>query len=189
MRSGSTGPSRRKCETRDVPQPASGFARALAALREAGVDFVVVGVGGINFYARRPAQVFATVDLDTLLPPAVGNLARALRVLSGLGYAFEAGLEPFVDLEAEEVLARVIANGACLTAIHGENGEIDLMTSIAGFSFAELDADATPFEVAGTVVRVGRLEKLLRSKERSGRPKDREFLRAFAARASLDPAD
>jgi len=37
-----------------VSQPASGFARALAALREAEIDFVVVGVGGINFYARTP---------------------------------------------------------------------------------------------------------------------------------------
>jgi hypothetical protein len=31
-------------------------------------------------------------------------------------------------------------------------------------------------------VRVGALEKLLRSKELSGRPKDVEFLRMFAAR-------
>ena len=47
-----------------MSQPASGFTRALAALREAGEDFVVVGVGGINFYARTPGQVSATVDLE-----------------------------------------------------------------------------------------------------------------------------
>jgi hypothetical protein len=38
-------------------------------------------------------------------------------------------------------------------------------------------------------VRVGRLEKLLRSKERSGRPKDLEFLRAFEARAADETED
>jgi predicted nucleotidyltransferase len=162
-----------------VSQSASGFARALSALGEAGVDFVVVGVGGINFYARTPGQVFATIDLDTLLPPVVENLSTALRVLSGFGYAFEAG----------EILARVVANGACLTAIHPEEGQIDLMTSLAGFSYAELDDDATAFRVAGVEVRVGQLEKLLRSKECSGRPKDQEFLRAFEARAAEDGED
>jgi predicted nucleotidyltransferase len=172
-----------------VSQSASGFARALSALGEAGVDFVVVGVGGINFYARTPGQVFATIDLDTLLPPVVENLSTALRVLSGFGYAFEAGGEPFLDVEDGEILARVVANGACLTAIHPEEGQIDLMTSLAGFSYAELDDDATAFRVAGVEVRVGQLEKLLRSKECSGRPKDQEFLRAFEARAAEDGED
>ena len=72
---------------------------------------------------------------------------------------------------------------ACLTAIHPVQGQIDLMTSLAGFTYEELEADAATFRVAGVEVRVGRLEKLLRSKERSGRPKDLEFLRAFEARA------
>ena len=169
-----------------MSQPASGFARALSALRGAGVDFVVVGVGGINFYARTPGQVFATLDLDTLLPPEATNLARALRMLHELGYAFESRGEPFVDLDDAEVLARVVANGASLTAIHPEEGQIDLMTSVAGFAYADLEADATRFRVAGVEVRVGRLEKLLRSKESSGRPKDLEFLRAYEARAEDD---
>ena len=101
-----------------MSQPASGFVRALSALGEAGVDFVVVGVGGINFYARMPGQVFATLDLDTLLPPVVDNLIAALRVMSRLGYTFEAGGEPFLDLEDREIIARVVSNGACLTAMH-----------------------------------------------------------------------
>jgi predicted nucleotidyltransferase len=167
-----------------VSQPTSGFVRALAALRDAGVDFVVVGVGGINFYARTPGQVFATLDLDTLLPPAVEGLSTAVRVLSGLGYAFESRGEPFVDLEDAAILARVVENGACLTAIHPEQGQIDVMTSVAGFSYEDLEVDATVFRVAGVEVRVGRLEKLLQSKQRSGRPKDLEFLRAFEARAA-----
>ena len=153
------------------------------------MDFVVVGVGGINFYARTPGQILATIDLDTLLPPVVANLTTALRALSELGYAFESGGEPFLDLEHEAVLARVVANGACLTAIHPDEGQIDLMTSVAGFTYAELDADATPFRVARVEVRVGRLEKLLRSKQRSARPKDLEFLRAFAARARDEDED
>lgn len=152
-----------------MSSPASGFARALAALREAGVEFVVVGVAGIDFYARTPGEVFATVDLDALLAPAAANLRAALQVLTARGYVFEAGGDPFLE-----------------TAIHFEEGQIDLMTSVAGFSYGELESDATSFEVGGTLVRVGRLEKLLLAKERSGRPKDVEFLRAFAARNPED---
>ena len=57
------------------------------------------------------------------------------------------------------------------------------MLSVRGFSYADLARDAHEFSVAGVTVRVGRLEKLLRSKELSDRPKDREFLRHFEARA------
>ena len=69
-----------------------------------------------------------------------------------------------------------------LAAIHEAEGEIDLLLTVSGFGFGELAEDAPRVRVAGAEVRVGRLEKLLRSKEASGRPKDLEFLRAFAAR-------
>jgi len=175
-----------KSGKRSVSSGDSGFARALAALSEAGIDFVVVGVGGINFYARAPSEAFSTLDVDALLAPSVENLARALSVLAELGYVFEAGGEPFLDVQDEVVLTRVVENGASIAAIHPEDGEIDLLTSIAAFDYACLSEDAAEFEVAGSPVRVGQLEKLLRSKEASGRPKDREFLRAFRAARSDD---
>ena len=166
-----------------MPRSTSGFARALAALTDAGVSYIVVGVGGINFYARTPAEAFATLDLDALLEPRVANLQDALRVLSRLGYRFEAGGEPFLDTEDEGILAGVIRNGGTLSALHEAEGEIDLLLSISGFAFADLAEDATPFRVAEAEVRVGSLEKLLRSKEASGRPKDLAFLKAFEARS------
>ena len=101
----------------------SGFARARAALGDPGVDFVVVGVGGINFYARTPADAISTLDVDVFLRPASENLRTALSVLSGLGYAFEAGGEPFVDLADELVLRRIIENGARDEAIERSVGQ------------------------------------------------------------------
>lgn len=169
-----------------MAEPASGFLRALVALAEAGVAFVIVGVGGINFYARTPSHAFATLDLDALLSPAVDNLRRALRALSGLGYEFEAGGEPFLDVEDEAALGMVVRNGATLSALHRSAGQIDLLLSLAGFSYSELADDAVEFGVGSARVRVGSLEKLLRSKQASGRPKDLAFLRAFEAAASED---
>jgi predicted nucleotidyltransferase len=169
-----------------VSEIVSGFARALTALSEAGVEFVVVGVGGINFYARTPGDAFATLDVDALLAPAIENLELALSVLSQLGYEFEAGGEPFVDLDDRLVLRRILENGASLSAMHQEASEIDLLTSISGFDYSDLASDAATFKVSGAAIRVARLEKLLRSKESSGRPKDVEFLKAFRARAFED---
>jgi hypothetical protein len=167
-----------------VAEPASGFLRALAALADAGVAFVIVGVCGINFYARMPSQAYATLDLDALLAPAVDNLRRALRALGGLGYEFESTGEPFVDVEDDAALGTVVRNGPALSAFHPATGQIDLLLSVAGFSYAELAADAVEFGAGDARVRVGSLEKLLRSKQVSGRPKDLAFLRAFEAAAS-----
>lgn len=47
---------------------------ALAALVRAGTPLVVVGVGGINFYAHDASQVVATEDVDVLLAPATFRL-------------------------------------------------------------------------------------------------------------------
>lgn len=166
-----------------MPAAPSGYARALSALSDAGVSFVIVGVGGINFYARTPAEAFATLDLDALLEPSAANLGVALRVLHGLGFDFEAAGEPFADWADADVLQRVVERGASLSALHPDVGEIDLMLSIAGISFDALALDAVGFDVAGTRVPVGRLGKLLSAKEAAGRPKDIEFLRAYRARA------
>jgi len=166
-----------------VAETASGFAQALAALAAAEVDSVIVGVGGINFYARDGAEAFATLDLDLLLPPEPAQLRKALDALAARGFSFQAGGEPFLDGEDDAILANVVAGGACITAAHEDGAQFDLMLSVRGFSYADLARDAQDFTVAGVTLRVGRLEKLLRSKELSDRPKDREFLRHFEARA------
>lgn len=143
---------------------------------------MIVGVAGINFYARTPGATIATVDVDLLLEPAASNLRRGLSTLAGLGFSFEAGGEPFLDLEDEEVLQNAVTQGACISAIHPEAGQLDLMLSMQGFRFDQLREDATRFEIGEAEVLVGSLPKLLHSKELAGRPKDQEFLRAFLAR-------
>jgi hypothetical protein len=149
------------------------------------VDFVLVGVGAINFYARDASAVAQTADLDVLLARRVETLRRALEALRAAGFAFEAGGEPFVDVEDDAVLGRIVEVGGNLAAVAG-GARVDLMLSLAGFSYDELAADAERFRIAEIEVAVGRLEKLLRAKEAAGRDKDREFLRLFAARLRDD---
>jgi predicted nucleotidyltransferase len=168
-----------------VSRTASPFREALEALARAGVDFVLVGVSGINFYARDAADIVRTVDLDVMIRRRVEELRAALRALHAAGFSFEAGGEPFVDRDDEAVLARIVESGGNVAAVGG-GGRIDLMLSMSGFGFDELATDAERFRIGDIEVAVGRLEKLLRSKELAGRAKDREFLRLFAARLRED---
>jgi hypothetical protein len=158
------------------------FVRALSLLASAKVDFVVVGVGGINFFARDASEAVATRDLDVLVRPTPETLGTALRALDHAGFSFEAGGEPFLDIADAVVLAQIVRAGATVTVRSDDGAEIDLMMSMSGFDFAGLAEDAVSFRIAGSEVKVGRLEKLLRSKELSGRPKDVAFLALFKAR-------
>ena len=87
-----------------MAETASGFAQALAALAGAEVDSVIVGVGGINFYARDGAEAFATLDVDILLPPEPAQLRRALNALAARGFSFQAEGEPFLNGEDDAIL-------------------------------------------------------------------------------------
>lgn len=162
------------------------FADALASLARAGVSFVVVGVGGINFYAAGPGEAVVTADLDLLLEPEAGTLRLALRVLADQGFAFEAAGEPFLDVADDASLTQAVRAGACVTARHPCGTALDLMLSGTGLSWPEIASDAASFRIGAATVRVGRLARLLRAKQLAGRPKDLEFLRMFAARFS-DP--
>lgn len=160
----------------------SSFERALAALARARVDYVIVGVGGINFYARDAGELVATQDLDLFVAPLVDNLQRALAALHEAGFSFAAADEPFVDLADPVILGNLIRNAASLTAHHPAGAQLDLMLAASGLRYSDLAQDAERFRLGEVETRVGRLEKLLLSKERSGRPKDIEFLRLYAAR-------
>ena len=168
---------------------ASSFIAALEILAGAGAEFVVVGVGGINFYARDASDVVVTADLDLLLARRPQALRAALGALAHAGFSFELGGEPFLDFEDDEVLSNLVSHGATLVALGAGGVQLDLMLSMTGFEYDELADDASRFRVGDAEILVGRLEKLLRSKELSDRPKDREFLRLYAARLSARAGD
>lgn len=114
--------------------------------------------------------------------PLLEALRSALGALRRAGFEFRPGGEPFLDFDDTEILANLIRSGANVTAENEAGACVDLMLSAAGFHYDELAADAVTFRLGDVEVRVGRLEKLLRSKELAGRPKDVAFLRLFAAR-------
>lgn len=153
------------------------YAEVCRRLRLARVPYVIVGVFGASLHAQRAGLVVTTADCDILLPADVKVLGRANRVLRGLGFELEAGVEPLPD-DDPVVLAGVVRARACLRAFR-EKAQVDLPLQIAGYEFADLWPKRRRFRLQGVEVNVASLEHILRSKELAGRPKDRLFLATY----------
>lgn len=140
-----------------------------------GIHYVVVGMAGINYYAKGPRETFATMDYDILIEPLVSNVQRAVQILEVLG--FEVGTT--TGRITPQALQQIIRERKTIAAITPEGLMVELLLKVSGYPFAELARDAVTFTVRGVPVRVGRLDKLLRSKQLAGRPKDRHFLKRY----------
>ncbi|MBI3010726.1 MAG: hypothetical protein HYY57_07075 [Candidatus Omnitrophica bacterium] len=140
-----------------------------------GVQYVVVGMAGINYYANTPAQTFATMDYDLFIDPTIRNVTHVLQCLKRLKFTIGTAEGP---LESQEV-RRLVKDRRTLVATTHEGVAIELLLAISGYVFSEIARDAATFTVRGVPVKVGRLTKLLRSKKLAGRSKDRQFLRRY----------
>ena len=158
-------------------QPYDPYRAVIRRFNGNGVRYVVVGMSGINYYSRKAAETFATLDYDLFIEPTLKNVAQAIRSLKGLGFTIgtAAGL-----LKGED-LRNVVRGKRTLVATTLEGLTVELLLAMSGFPFAELAKDAATFTVRGVPVKVGRLTKLLQSKKLAGRAKDRDFLRRYQA--------
>ncbi len=130
---------------------------------------------GINYYAKTPAETFATLDYDVLIEPSLKNIHQAIGCLKGLGFSLgssSGALNP-------QGLPPVVRERRTLVATTSEGLMVELLLKVSGYPFSELAKDAATFTVRGVPVRVGKLQKLLRSKKIAGRPKDLQFLRRY----------
>jgi predicted nucleotidyltransferase len=142
------------------------FEKLLPTLVRAGVDFVLVGgVAGIVHGSAR-----ATYDIDIVYSRAEQNIERlASAIASHKPYLRDASLGlPFTWN------AKTIHSGLNFT-LTTELGDIDLFGELVGGDTYQ-DLLAHSFEVEGFGVRFKcvDLPTLIRIKEETGRPKDRE---------------
>jgi hypothetical protein len=146
------------------PLDASGL---LAALSQAGVDFVVIG----GFAVSAHGYPRATKDLDIVPAPDSENLKRLATVLQTLG----ATLLGMDDFSAEEIVqpdADGLAMGGNFV-LATSSGRLDVMQMIApDLEFAELADASVEDEVFGHPVRFCGYAHLVAMKEAAGRPED-----------------
>ena len=162
--------AKRRCESVDR------FTSLAGALTAQGVRYVVIGVGGANYYAPSGSAMLMTLDRDLFLPADPRNLLVAWGVCRSSGFELFAGAEPLDELR-DAALARAVVERRPLTrASDGMGTDVDLSCVMSGFDFETVWSARRTFEVEAIAIPVARLSHIVASKARAGREKDRLFL-------------
>lgn len=147
-----------------------------------GIRYVVVGMSGINYYARNPAETFGTLDYDIFLEPSLKNVEQAIRCLEAMGFTI--GTAQGILRQAD--VKQIVRQHRTIVATTPEGLMIELLLKISGYPFSEMERDVLTLSLRGIPVKVGKLRKLLRSKKLAGRPKDRRFLERYQSLLERD---
>ena len=153
---------------------------ALQALREAGVEFVVIGA--VAAVAR--GSSYSTQDLDICYERSPNNLARLAAALQPHHPRLRAapgGAKFVLD-------AKTLAGGMNFT-LTTDLGDLDLMGEVAGVGlYPEASAGASVLDLFGQKCLVAALDVLIQSKLAAGRPKDLLVLPELEALRDLERA-
>lgn len=151
----------------EAPAFNSDFSDLIGALREAGVEFLVVGAHALAVHG----VVRSTGDLDVFVRPSDENARRVYAALQGFG----------APLAAHGVSAADFARAGTVYQLGLPPRRIDILTLISGVSFDEAWTDSEVVSVGELEFRVPGREALLANKRASGRAKDLEDARRLAA--------
>ncbi len=136
------------------------YAKALQALCDAQVEFVVIG----GVAASLHGSALVTFDLDICFPRTAANLKRLVAALAPF-QGFPTDL-PFVWDEA------TLRNGTIFT-LQTDLGQIDLLAEVAGVgTYEQAKARSVEVRAFGQQVLMLDLTSLIASKRAAGRTKD-----------------
>lgn len=145
--------------------------RLLAALREADVDFVLIG----GMAAILHGDVGVTVDLDVVPASAPRNLDRLGKALRAIDARVRTeGVPEGLPFDCSAAFFRNLAPDAIVN-LTTRAGDLDLAFRPSGTQgYADLRRDAIEIEAAdGLRILVASLADVIRSKEAANREKDR----------------
>ena len=128
----------------------------LCALRDADVDFILVGA----FALAAHGFPRATLDIDLLVRPSSENARKICQALA----AFGAPMSQITtaDFEKEDMVVQI---GVAPR-------RIDFVTSISGVSYEDAARNAVEREIDGVALKILSAQDFVCNKLASGRPKD-----------------
>lgn len=141
-----------------VPELNDDFRDLLQCLRDAGVEFVVVGAHALAAHGLPRA----TGHLDVLIRPEPENAARLHRALAMFG----------APLAAHGVTEADFCTPGAVYQIGLAPRRIDILTEISGVSFDDAWASRIELEVLGASPPFLGRDALIANKRAAGRPKD-----------------
>jgi predicted nucleotidyltransferase len=149
------------------------FARLLAALHDAGVNFVVVG----GFAATAHGSAHVTVDLDVVYSRAPENIVRLSHALEPLD-PYLRGAPPGLPFRFDPA---TIERGLNFT-LRTSAGDLDLLgEATGGGTYEALLPRSERLQLFGRETLIVDLETLIRLKRAAGRPKDLERIAELEA--------
>jgi hypothetical protein len=132
------------------------FVEMLAALRDAGAEYLVVGAHALAAHGRPRA----TGDLDIWVRPTAANARFVHAALAAFG-------APLDELTVED-----LTQPDLIYQVGVVPARIDILTGISGVEFAEAWADRMIIRLGELEVPVIGREALIRNKRAAGRPRD-----------------
>ncbi len=157
--------------------------RILSALNSAGVNYLVIGA----LAATLQGSPLRTDDLDICPADDPDNLTRLATALTTLDAK---GWDPRKELARDLVFDREVLEVDRLWILITKYGPLDIVFDPAGTGgYRDLSSSAVTLEIDGLTVRAAALADVIRSKEATGREKDRQqlpVLRRLAERLEAD---
>lgn len=156
-------------------KPPDPYAELLDKFNRGGVKYVVVGMSGINYYASEAKETFATQDFDIFIKPTIENVRKAISIFRKLDYSLIVNKSTLEDSS----IKKTVRQKSTILASDPYGIAIELILAVSGYTFNEMERDATIFSVQKIPIKVAKLKKLLQSKKLAGRKKDKLFLKRF----------
>ena len=147
--------------------------------------YIIIGVSGINYYARDSRQIIMTADYDIFLKPELKNIKKALGIMRSLDYTLIVGNRTFTGLQNND-LEKLIKKRRTIVCENPEHNLIELCLEVSGYSFEELKRNARFFKAGKDKIQVAGLRDLLRMKMLAGREKDKLFLQKYSTLLKSD---
>lgn len=154
------------------------YLEVLRKFNKKKVQYIVVGVSGINYYAKNARNIMMTSDFDIFVNPEFENVKKAVRILKSLKFDVFVK-ENKIGRLSEDKIQNIIKNRVTVVGKHYYGHIVELCLAVSGFSFPEMESRAITFRAGRTKIRVGHLSDILKTKKIANRPKDRLFLEKF----------
>jgi len=153
------------------------YAEILGKFNHGGIKYVVIGMSGINYYALKAQETFATQDFDIFVNPTIDNVKKCITIFRNLNYSLTANNQNLNDSSIKDI----VRNKKTILAVDTYGITFELILAVSGYTFSQMEKDAAIFAVENISIKVGKLNKLLLSKKIAGREKDKLFLKRFEA--------
>jgi predicted nucleotidyltransferase len=149
------------------------FEGLLRALREAGVEFILVG--GVAATIHGASRL--TLDVDIVYRRTPDNIARLVTAIAPL-HPYLRGAPAGLPFRWDPATIRSGLNFTLTT----DAGDLDLLGElVGGGAYEQLASDTLVVHVFGITCRCLTLERLIQVKRAAGRPKDLEAIAELEA--------